>query len=239
MSDTNNTNNGTKKAGFLTSFGFLTAGVAVAAMAYYWAKPTHKAEESSTTTSTTSTSTSATAAGSATDAAAEALKASTASTTSTTTTTVDTASAAAAAALAAKTADASSTTTTSTTTTTTSATTTAADAASAVVKSDAQIYFASGKANLSAEAVKSIAVAVAKLKANPAAKAVLSGYTDATGNAAQNELLAKERAKAVRNALREAGVAGTDDARIEMKKPETLTGSVDAEKARRVEITVK
>jgi cytochrome c oxidase subunit 2 len=71
------------------------------------------------------------------------------------------------------------------------------------------------------------------LKANASAKVALSGYVDKTGNADQNAELAKNRAKAVREALKSAGI---DEARIEMRKPEVLTGSTDNKEARRVEI---
>ncbi len=53
-------------------------------------------------------------------------------------------------------------------------------------------------------------------------KAVVSGFTDATGDPAKNAELAKQRAFAVRDALKAAGVA---EDKIELKKPEQLTGS--------------
>jgi K(+)-stimulated pyrophosphate-energized sodium pump len=66
--------------------------------------------------------------------------------------------------------------------------------------------------------------------------AVVSGYTDASGDAAMNEELAKQRAFAVRDALVTAGVP---DDRIELKKPEQLTGSGDPAQARRVEVALQ
>ena len=51
-------------------------------------------------------------------------------------------------------------------------------------------------------------------KANAAAKLVISGYHDASGDPAQNAELAKQRAMAVRDALKTAGVA---EDRIELK----------------------
>lgn len=110
--------------------------------------------------------------------------------------------------------------------------------AAPVIQAEAKILFAIGKASLPADAAKTLEPVIAKLKANPTAKAVISGFNDATGDKAKNELLAKERAKSVREALRKAGVAGDNDARIEMKKPEETTGGVDAEQARRVDVTV-
>jgi K(+)-stimulated pyrophosphate-energized sodium pump len=63
----------------------------------------------------------------------------------------------------------------------------------------------------------------------------ISGYTDATGDPARNEELAKERAKAVREALKAAGVP---EERINMKKPEVITGSGTEAQARRVEVSL-
>ncbi|MEN9560453.1 MAG: hypothetical protein RLZZ502_1664 [Pseudomonadota bacterium] len=109
---------------------------------------------------------------------------------------------------------------------------TSASAAAFPVK----LYFASGKTELPADAEKSLAAAVDALKADAKAKLDLSGYVDATGNADQNAELAKNRAKAVREALKKAGIA---EDRLNMKKPEVITASADASKeARRVEINL-
>ncbi|TAG49416.1 MAG: cytochrome c oxidase subunit II [Betaproteobacteria bacterium] len=98
----------------------------------------------------------------------------------------------------------------------------------------AKIYFATGKKDLPADAKESIDAAIAFLKAKAGSKVNVTGYTDQTGNRDANLELAKERAKAVRAAL-EAG--GIDTARINMKKPEEVTGGADNKSARRVEIT--
>ena len=66
-------------------------------------------------------------------------------------------------------------------------------------------------------------------------KAVVSGYTDATGDPAKNEELAKQRALAVSAALKTAGVA---EDKIELKKPEAITGSGNNAEARRVEVAL-
>ena len=66
-------------------------------------------------------------------------------------------------------------------------------------------------------------------------KAVVSGFHDATGDAAMNAELAKQRALAVRDTLTSLGVA---EDKIELKKPEeTTAGGSDAE-ARRVEVVL-
>ncbi|MBL8325293.1 MAG: sodium-translocating pyrophosphatase, partial [Rubrivivax sp.] len=110
----------------------------------------------------------------------------------------------------------------------------AADAASIKVEGGVvKFYFATGKADLAAgapEALASISKGVGEGK-----KAVISGYADATGNAEQNAELAKQRAFAVRDAIKALGVA---EDKIELKKPETITGSGNAAEARRVEVTL-
>ena len=96
-----------------------------------------------------------------------------------------------------------------------------------------KLYFDAGKTDLPANTDTVVKAATEFLKANAAAKIALSGFVDKTGNADQNAELAKNRAKAVREALKKAGV---DEARIEMRKPETLTGAADNKEARRVEV---
>ncbi|MEO6856661.1 MAG: sodium-translocating pyrophosphatase [Rhodoferax sp.] len=97
-----------------------------------------------------------------------------------------------------------------------------------------KFYFATGKAELAdgaAAALADVAKAVAEGK-----KAVVSGYHDASGDAAKNEELAKQRALAVRDALTALGVA---EDKIALKKPaQTQAGGPPAE-ARRVEVTVE
>jgi K(+)-stimulated pyrophosphate-energized sodium pump len=102
-------------------------------------------------------------------------------------------------------------------------------------KAIGKIYFPSGSAALPAgtdDGLKKIAEAA---KANAAGKLVISGFHDATGDADKNAELAKQRAVAVRDVLKMAGV---DEARIEMKKPEAMTGTGTETQARRVEVTL-
>jgi K(+)-stimulated pyrophosphate-energized sodium pump len=97
-----------------------------------------------------------------------------------------------------------------------------------------KFYFATGKADLAGganDALADVAKGVAAGK-----KAVVSGYTDSTGDATVNEALAKKRAEAVSAALKAAGIA---DDKIELKKPETLTGSGGDAEARRVEVALQ
>lgn len=95
------------------------------------------------------------------------------------------------------------------------------------------LYFASGAATLPEDAAAAIAAIKTAADAAPAAKLVLSGFHDASGDPVKNAELAKERAKAVRAALQTAGV---DLARIALRKPESTTGDGDDKQARRVEV---
>lgn len=97
-----------------------------------------------------------------------------------------------------------------------------------------KFYFASGKSELadgSPEALKEVVEGVRNGK-----QAVVSGYADHTGNAAQNEQLSKERAFKVRDALLAAGVP---ESSIVMEKPQNHTGSGDKAEARRVEVVLR
>ncbi len=97
-----------------------------------------------------------------------------------------------------------------------------------------KFYFATGKAELAGGAGAALADVAKGVAAGK--KAVVSGFTDATGDAAKNEELAKQRAFAVRDAIKAAGV--TED-KIELKKPEVLTASGSNAEARRVEVTLQ
>lgn len=108
------------------------------------------------------------------------------------------------------------------------------DAASVRVENGVvKFYFASAKADLAAganEALADVVKGVAEGK-----KAVVSGFHDATGDAALNAELAKQRALAVSDALKALGV--TED-KIELKKPEETTASGNNAEARRVEVVL-
>lgn len=95
------------------------------------------------------------------------------------------------------------------------------------------LYFASGAATLPEDAAAAITAIKIAADAAPAAKLVLSGFHDASGDPVKNAELAKDRAKAVRAALQAAGL---DPARIALRKPESTTGDGDDKQARRVEV---
>ena len=108
------------------------------------------------------------------------------------------------------------------------------DAASFKVENGVvKFYFATDKADLATGAESALAEVAKGVAAGK--RAVVSGFTDATGDPARNEELAKARAAAVSAALTAAGVAAD---KIEMKKPESITGSGSNAEARRVEVAL-
>ncbi|MEY4911481.1 MAG: hypothetical protein RL761_1144 [Pseudomonadota bacterium] len=112
----------------------------------------------------------------------------------------------------------------------------AADAASVKVENGVvKFFFASGKSEVAAggnEALADVVKAIAGGK-----KAVVSGFNDATGDAAKNAELSKQRAFAVRDALKALGVA---EDKIELKKPENATAAAGSSaEARRVEVSIQ
>ena len=111
----------------------------------------------------------------------------------------------------------------------------AMDAASVKVENGVvKFYFASGKADLAAGAPDALADVIKAAKAGR--KLVISGFHDATGSAVKNAELAKQRAFAVRSALK---VAGVDDASMELRKPEQMNASGTDAEARRVEVALQ
>ena len=111
----------------------------------------------------------------------------------------------------------------------------ALDAASVKVENGVvKFYFASGKAELAAGASEALADVIKGAQAGR--KLVISGFHDATGNPAKNAELAKQRAFAVRDALKAAGIPET---KIELKNPEQLTATGSDAEARRVEVALQ
>lgn len=119
---------------------------------------------------------------------------------------------------------------------TASAASAAADEAAVVVENGVvKFYFASGKSELAAGAQEALKDVIDGVKAGK--KAVISGYHDSTGNAAQNEELSKQRAFAVKDALVSWGV---DEAQIELRKPtDAQAGEGNNAEARRVEVVLE
>lgn len=111
----------------------------------------------------------------------------------------------------------------------------ASDAASITVEYGVvKFYFASGKAELAAGAGEALVDVVKGARGGK--KVIISGFHDATGGAAINAELARQRALAVRDALKAAGVA---DSQIRLQKPEQMAGTGSDAEARRVEISLQ
>ena len=111
-------------------------------------------------------------------------------------------------------------------------------APAAVSANDAVLLFAVGSPALSPEASSALEPLIAALKANPESKLTVSGYHSASGSLAQNQELAKQRAFAVRDAVKAAGIA---EDRVVLQKPQSAEANLAGEdpKARRVELAVK
>lgn len=101
-----------------------------------------------------------------------------------------------------------------------------------------KVYFDTGKTALSPDFSDKSKSLVDYLKANAAAKAVVSGFNDPTGHPAANAELSKNRALAVAAALKATGIAAD---RVVVEKPAATSlsqGDSNAE-ARRVEISIR
>ncbi len=96
-----------------------------------------------------------------------------------------------------------------------------------------RFYFETGQAALPADADAQLATVIAWARDNAGAKVGISGFHDKQGDAAINAELAKNRARAARQALLSAGVPAE---RIVLVKPQETTGGGDDREARRVEV---
>ena len=96
-----------------------------------------------------------------------------------------------------------------------------------------KFYFAAGKADLATGSESALADVAKNVAAGK--RAVISGYTDPTGDPLKNEELARARASSVRDALTNAGI-GAD--KIELRKPEAMTATGSNAEARRVEVSL-
>ena len=97
------------------------------------------------------------------------------------------------------------------------------------------VYFDVDSATLPDDAVTALTRA-ASLARQTGAMVLISGFHDASGDAAHNAELAKERAMTVRHALEADGVAPDH---LLLARPEVTNGGGDARDARRVEIRLQ
>jgi outer membrane protein OmpA-like peptidoglycan-associated protein len=96
-----------------------------------------------------------------------------------------------------------------------------------------KFYFATGSADLAPGAAEALAAVIQGVGAGK--KAQISGFHDATGDAAVNAELAQRRAETVREVLLGLGVPADQ---VRLKKPEATTGSGSNVQARRVEVAL-
>jgi outer membrane protein OmpA-like peptidoglycan-associated protein len=106
----------------------------------------------------------------------------------------------------------------------------------ALAEPDGRIYFDLGSDALPVDASAVLVRVADAARADPGKVVQISGYHDASGDAAQNAELAKKRALAVRHALEANGVAPDH---LVMDKPVVTTGGSDAREARRVEMRLR
>jgi len=109
-------------------------------------------------------------------------------------------------------------------------------AAAALAEPDGRIYFDLGSDALPVDSSAVLVRVADAARADPGKVVQISGYHDASGDAAQNAELAKKRALAVRHALEANGVAPDH---LVMDKPVVTTGGSDAREARRVEMRLR
>ena len=102
----------------------------------------------------------------------------------------------------------------------------------------AVLYFAVGSSSLTDETRTGIAQLAESLKENAGAKLTISGFHSASGDLAQNQELAKQRAFSVRDALKVAGIA---ENRVVLEKPMSAEANLAGEdpKARRVDVALR
>ncbi len=109
-------------------------------------------------------------------------------------------------------------------------------AADVVDGRSARILFDSGSAVVPADTSARLSGVLGTLSADPGQRVRVSGFHDASGDAAANEALAKQRAEAIQQWLVVNGVAAE---RITLDKPAQTTGTGDADEARRVDVLVE
>lgn len=97
-----------------------------------------------------------------------------------------------------------------------------------------KFYFAVGSDNLALGASEALLDVVAAV--NSGQRAVISGFTDASGDAAINEELSKKRAFAVRDKLLSLNIP---EGMIKLERPQSNTGTGSNEQARRVEVRIE
>lgn len=102
---------------------------------------------------------------------------------------------------------------------------------------DTNLSFPKSNAELSAGTVSALKDVAGMIARCPDAKVTVSGYTDASGSASENQRISQERADSVRQLLIDNGVAADQVAAVGRAAAEQIPGGIAAN--RRFEITVK
>ncbi|SFM87856.1 efflux RND transporter periplasmic adaptor subunit [Variovorax sp. OV329] len=97
------------------------------------------------------------------------------------------------------------------------------------------VYFEPNRAKVDATGQARLTEIAAEIRKQPTARAAVQGYVDASGSAARNKTLARQRAEAVRDVLVAAGVPA---ANITLEKPSNIVGGESAAMARRVDVVL-
>lgn len=108
-------------------------------------------------------------------------------------------------------------------------------AQTATTDTSTRVYFDTGETTIDGEDRIRIA-SIAETARSQNREVAVTGYTDRTGDRAQNQEIAKERAVAVRDALVAEGVA---ESKIVLDPPAEVTGTGGDEEARRVDIDMR
>jgi outer membrane protein OmpA-like peptidoglycan-associated protein len=98
-----------------------------------------------------------------------------------------------------------------------------------------RIYFEVGQDSLPADAID-VLNRVAEAARSSGGTVLISGFHDASGDAAANADLAKRRAQRVQHALEANGVTADH---LQLSKPAVTTGDGDPKAARRVELRLQ
>lgn len=112
----------------------------------------------------------------------------------------------------------------------------ASAAAAAAALAPLNVYFDSGKDRMPDEAAARLASLLAPARADPGRQIVISGYYEASGDPSFNAELARQRAYAVRDFFRAAGIA---EERLVLDEPQQAADDPDDREARRVEVVLQ
>ncbi len=111
-----------------------------------------------------------------------------------------------------------------------------AAAATAVPHASISVYLDAGQERIPDDAAARLASLIAVTTSDAGKRIVISGYYERSGDASFGAEVARQRAYAVRDFLRAAGIA---DERIVIEEPRQATGASEDREARRVEVALR